>query len=261
MALTIKEFGAQLLRSGDLDPVYIMLRDAKLPKPVLWRWVLAYTWFYHVGVASYLCEEPVMEASALRELDIFPRGSERRHFRADNARACLDFFARRRDLLQHPTLRQPESIFMEWFDGYDMSFEYILTRVQRTPQYGPWMAFKVYDMGVNVLFPAEKFDLPRPDALKMYSEPTKGAKLVASESESVGDVVARLLEEFSGFNNPTHPRRNLTVLEVETILCKYKSHRNGHYPVGKDTREVKEALEWRPCAVANHLKETCSLWS
>lgn len=263
MTLTINEFGAQLLRSGDLDPVYIMLRDAKLPRPLLKRWVIAYTWFYHVGVASYLCEQPSMEQAALQELDIFPRGSERRHFRAVNARKCLDFFARRRASLQgvFGDLCQPENITREWFDIADLSFEGILQRIQQTPQYGPWMAFKLYDIGVNVLYPPTMFNLPKPDALKMYSEPTKGAKLVANEGESVGDVVTRLLEEFKGFKNPTHPRRNITVLEVETILCKYKSHRNGHYLPGKDTHEVKEALDWRPCAVADHLKETCSLWS
>lgn len=261
--LSVNEFGAELLRSGDLDPVYIMLRDAQLPRPLLKRWIIAYTWFYHVGVASYLCEQPVMEAAALQELDIFPRGSERRHFRAANARNCLNYFAWRRQELKHlsPEFRQPEAIFWEWFDVQDPSFEGILRRIKTTPQYGPWMAFKIYDIGVNVLYKPDMFVLPKASALQMYSEPTKGAQLVAREGESVGDVVARLLEEFKDFKNPTHPRRKLTVLEVETILCKYKSHRNGHYPPGKDTEEVREALDWRPCAVADHLKETCSLWS
>ncbi|GAG17632.1 unnamed protein product, partial [marine sediment metagenome] len=30
--------------------------------------------------------------------------------------------------------------------------------------------------------------------------------------------------------------------EVETVLCKWKSHMNGCYPMGKDTREITEGL-------------------
>jgi len=38
--------------------------------------------------------------------------------------------------------------------------------------------------------------------------------------------------------------RPLNIQEAETILCKYKSHTHGHYPVGKDVAAVKKALEW-----------------
>lgn len=42
------------------------------------------------------------------------------------------------------------------------------------------------------------------------------------------------------------------VQEAETVLCKYKSYRNGHYFVGKDTKEIRYALKgWG--ATANHL--------
>ena len=37
--------------------------------------------------------------------------------------------------------------------------------------------------------------------------------------------------------------RRVNVQEVETIFCKYKSHLKGHYPVGKDSEEIRHALE------------------
>lgn len=41
---------------------------------------------------------------------------------------------------------------------------------------------------------------------------------------------------------PGRVKRMVLVQEVETVLCKWKAHRNGHYPPGKDTRELRQAL-------------------
>jgi hypothetical protein len=34
----------------------------------------------------------------------------------------------------------------------------------------------------------------------------------------------------------------VNVQEIETIFCKYKSYVKGHYHVGKDIHEIREAL-------------------
>ena len=34
----------------------------------------------------------------------------------------------------------------------------------------------------------------------------------------------------------------MNVQEVETILCKWKSHMGGHYPLGNDLHEIREGM-------------------
>jgi hypothetical protein len=54
--------------------------------------------------------------------------------------------------------------------------------------------------------------------------------------------VRLLTEAFAGFSAPPRHDRPVGVQEVETCLCKYKSYVNGHYPIGKDSRELRHAL-------------------
>ena len=42
---------------------------------------------------------------------------------------------------------------------------------------------------------------------------------------------------------PPFHDRPVGVQEVETIFCKWKSHVKGHYPLGKDTRELHHGLQ------------------
>lgn len=35
----------------------------------------------------------------------------------------------------------------------------------------------------------------------------------------------------------------MNIQEVETVLCKWKSHMNGHYPLWNDIREINGGLE------------------
>ena len=41
--------------------------------------------------------------------------------------------------------------------------------------------------------------------------------------------------------------RPVGLQEVETILCKWKSHMNGHYPLNNDIMEIRHGLkDWLP---------------
>ena len=127
--------------------------------------------------------------------------------------------------------------------------------VQRWPQFGPWIAFKVSDMADAVLgIPIEFAGYER----LFFDAPLQGAWIAAQ-----GDSHESRL---SFANAPTHDRvyqtigvvkelkfqtrdlmcphadRQLRTQEFETMLCKWKSHLNGHYTVGKDTHEILEAL-------------------
>src|SRR5690606_28721140 len=104
--LEIEEFGRRLITTGDLDPVYIALHGAKLDDPVLHRWLIAYWCLYHCGVASYLSEfegvrfwQELHRAARNEEPaptgERWPRGSERRHWRGQQAiKSCGELWGR-----------------------------------------------------------------------------------------------------------------------------------------------------------------------
>jgi hypothetical protein len=257
--LSYKQFGKILLLTGDLDPVYVMLTNSGLHKDVLARWCLAYWMFYHCGVASKIAAQPSKEFFN-KALELFdsgcPRGTERRHFRGAKARKAIRELRKLSD--NHP----------EWIVGFvfgeinnqkarvtrtdrRMSFTDVSRRVLELPQFGPWMAFKVADMGERVL----GYDVCFDDCeLSMYKDPIKGAALVTfgdqeheMEARHVKKCVTKLIGEFGQLEAPPLVKgkwgRGVNLQEIETILCKYKSHVNGHYPPGKDSIEIHEALD------------------
>jgi hypothetical protein len=55
-------------------------------------------------------------------------------------------------------------------------------------------------------------------------------------------VVQGLQSQLSDLTAPPDHQRPLGLQEVETILCKWKSHCNGHYKPLNDTLEIQETL-------------------
>lgn len=95
--LDIESFGRHLITSGDLDPIYTALVRAEKAGdysiPQLCRWLVAYWCYYSAAVASFLSEKEGeefwhwMTVAARNEEETpvggrWPRGHERRHFRA-----------------------------------------------------------------------------------------------------------------------------------------------------------------------------------
>jgi hypothetical protein len=82
----------------------------------------------------------------------------------------------------------------------------------------------------------------------MYKEPAEGLRLLIdlpsdpNRYNSLSDAYSQLLKHFRQFKAPPASDRPCGPQEVETVLCKWKSHMNGHYHVGKDIREVRHAL-------------------
>jgi len=249
--LTIEEFGAGLLETGDLDPVYSLLHGSALTPSQKEAWCFAYWCFYHVGTASWILDgggpaaywERFMQAAINTGL-AYPRGAERRHFRGDKCvLAAADY---RRKWAENPAqpAREAEGNLLTVPTHAD-----IMARVQNWPQFGPWIAFKVADMLERCLdCPVDfsGFDL------HMYSTPVKGAVLLSEmklwktdakdPKLAVVAAVDFLLDHFKGRTAPPDFRRPLGVQEAETILCKWKSHMGGHYHVGKDIAELRHAL-------------------
>lgn len=240
-------FANNLFDTKDLDPVYVGLVRLELPPGKLAAWLLSYWCFYHSGVSCKLAKshnywDDMIQFAGMQAA---PRGTERRHFRGQKAVDAVYYLQRR--------YQTPLNAIEDLVSG-DQTFQDISQRVQQWPLFGPWIAFKVADMlercaKVSVDFSNCELD--------MYSEPTKGALLIGIldvdlllRPQSGVTEVCRYLQNVHGKRKapPTYDRF-VNIQEIETILCKFKAHWNGHYPLGKDTIEVCHALKgWGPLA-------------
>lgn len=232
---TVFDFARALWAAGDLDPIYEMLGRAELPDDQLKRWCLAYWWFYHAGVASHLAESHDFYGEADLLYPRCTRAAERRHFRGQKGRDCIAWFA-----VNHP---RPESA-VDSLTG--TTFKEVKQQVQAWPQFGPWISFKVADMLERVFRRPVSFD---DCELLIYDEPRNGAEIVAKEAgfpagkQGVAQAIEYVRDGLLDLKAPPFGDRPLTLQEIETVLCKFKSHRKGHYPVGKDRREIKHGLD------------------
>lgn len=231
-------FGKILLSSRDLDPIYVMLHDANMDRDMLKRWLLAYWCYYSAGVSSHIAEADDFWAELWRaHNEKWPRGAERRHFRGETSYKAL--------LCLQSTDATPEQI-VDYMTGAD-NFQDISRRVQQFDGFGPWIAWKVADMAERVLHLEVDFSNAN---LGIYKDPVHGAALVLTgdenypinpdELQGVVDDVVYVMRDFA---SPPWYDRSVNIQEAETVLCKYKSYCHGHYPPGKDTKEVYHGMK------------------
>lgn len=232
-------FGRDLLFTGDLDPLYIMVYGAKLDRRTLGRFLLGYGMYYHAGVAAVLAQAPDFWNTAGECIAKAPRGTERRHFRGELAVTSIRSMQ---------DMGDPEVALRWMFPGEGpLSFEEVFKGAQRLRGFGPWIAFKMADMADRVGYRAVDF---AGCELAIYRDPVKGAALWRYGDQDATirrEEVAEVCEELrvalgADLLAPPMYDRSINVQEVETVLCKFKSHYNGHYPVGKDTRETLHGL-------------------
>jgi hypothetical protein len=248
----VMRFGAQLIGTEDLDPVYCALYRAKLPKKQLYRLLLAYFCFYHLGVSARISEEEgdafwdVMEIAARNrvcshlpaEFTRWPRGSERRHFRGDK---CVEAVRKVRknsegknELGVGPVPEHTIGLFFEMAQMVD--FVGFMKVVQVFPMMGPWVAFKVADIMERVL--GASIEFPNDLAL-LYKEPRAALDMLDVPAEEASQ---RLLGYFSHYAAPPSYERRCNIQEVETCLCKTRSFWHGKYYIGKDIHEIRKGL-------------------
>ena len=240
----IEVFGSKLLDTGDLDPVYIALHSLSLSGLPLAKWLVTYWCFYHSGVACHAVEANdywgVMEAAAANDDQErrWPRGTERRHFRGlTSKRAVAELRSRFGDA---------EGILS--YVTEDGSLDGVVRRVTGLYGFGRWIAFKVADMldrcaGVEIAFDEA--------GVFLYEQPAESVDILwrrrrmppgIDQAVKRSIICRNLLAEFDGRMAPPTYDRPLGMAEIETILCKWKSHINGRYHIGKDCNEVREHL-------------------
>lgn len=245
----IYSFGQELLDSLDLDPVYVLLWNTQISRSTLLRWLLAYWSFYHVGTATWIASQEGNKFwkrfQDATESKAYPRGTERRHYRGKIAANSLAYL--------RSLGKSPEEIVAELTElpegEESLSYPTVASRIKRWNGFGDWIAFKAGDMLERLRIVEVDF-LPE-DIFRMFDSPRKGAELLAEKegwkpsdlypnpcSYAYGSLAAR----FGTAPAPPSRDRGCAIQEFETILCKWKSHCGGHYEVGKDSKEIREAL-------------------
>ena len=260
--LSIEDFGAQLLKSGDIDPVYIALNAMEWSEVQRNRWLVAYISFYHPGLASWLSEaegldfwELMMTAAVNEEVSPigarFPRAPERRHFRGENAVKSVDYMRTRYG--KYPQAMMDYICGPMTYEGVT-SYKDIQGRALEHYGIGAWACYKLADLAERCC----GVPLVWTEADAMYESPQRGAlaiwraKLGYSEeaqpkdrAKAIHDVVQYLLDHFKDYDAPGGGRK-FGLPEVETCCCKYLSHLNGHYGPNNDLIEIKKGLDqWR----------------
>lgn len=250
--MSITDFGDALLERGDLDPVYNALQGGGVRDNHLARWLLAYWCCYNAGLSSWLSDQEGpgafwagMEEFAWNNSESpiggrWPRGRERRHFRGDK---CVQAVRQLRMWFPFPELAVVGLSTCSRFQD-------LRTSVMRWPLFGPWIAFKVGDMMERVMGCPVSFE--EADVF-MFDSPRKAAVLWAggaAEAVAIPSALDHLRSYFGDRPAPPRADRKMNIQEFETILCKWGSHMTGHYPVGIDTRELREALHhWSPYSI------------
>lgn len=259
--LPIEQFGRILIESGDLDPVYNAIVNSGWDMETRCRWMVAYWCFYHSGFACFAASHKGehfwdLLATAAENIlpnplgDRWPRGSERRHFRGKAGVASIqhlrDSYKDPEDMVRHCAGPSKHAMF-----------EHINRRAKLHRGFGDWMGFKIADM-IDRCTPVEvDFDVAH---LFMFKDPEKAATMVWTEAHKgqemiprkqlLTEVVEHLINEFNDLPAPPNGDRQVGIPEVETVLCKWKSHMNGHYPLYHDTREIrKQVVEWSSCSL------------
>lgn len=284
--LSVEDFGEQTILSRDLDPVYCALVDAELDPVVLRRWLVAYWCFYDCGVASWMSElkgEKFWGQMAIAATNAVPspigdrwrRAAERRHFRGAQAEKAIVSL---RDTYRD----RPQTMVDYCFYGHTGEIHVptgggtvtstcadVMKLAKEHRGFGDWIGFKVADMlervvGYKVNFSSAEifmFDDPRKGAIRVFREKgliPEGAVIRKDrENAIIEEVVAFLIKKFRHLKAPPRDDRLIDLQEVETVLCKWKSHMNGHYPLRNDIDEIMEkTAPWAEiCETAKKFRE------
>lgn len=257
--LDILTFGRHLVTSGDLDPVYIALYrllavEGGWGLAQVQRWLVAYWCLYHCGAASFLSGKEGadfwegLESAAVNDNPAppggrWPRGHERRHWRGRQAVLAWR--------LLKDTYPQPE-LMVQYIIGAGHKFEDVAGRAKEHRSFGPWISFKICDMVDRVL--GHRVDFTQA-AVFMWEDPKKSALMLWRQhmrlpegampkdtQRAIDGVVEFLREKFAGYMAPPRQDRPIDLQEIETILCKWKSHMNGHYPLNNDIDEIMKGV-------------------
>ena len=239
------DWGRKLIQTHDHDPLYTALwrycRTGNIDR--VRRFLLAYWCCYSVGASWWMSgasDSPqfwdrlnVAAENSTEPKDWgfpvgseWPRGRERRGWQGDN---CIKSVCWLRQ--QYPDPEDPVRELEALPAPTDLhAVEQVVTR---WPLFGPWIAFKAADMLERVL--GARVSFPN-SVTTLYKSSRQGAEMAAPflGGRSTRQVTDYLINSLQTVKAPPSGDRPVNVQEVETVLCKWRSARNGKYFIGSD---------------------------
>lgn len=220
---TWQDFAQVTIETNDLDPMYAVIAGLNEYRYREWmgRFILYFILFYDAGGAASEADygdgvssegwfEHIRHLASLKETK---RGTERRHFRGDNALSAIDRLS--------SFGLTPWELLMDMYPGkptYSTLYNRMTTKYAKT-QMGPYFIWKLYDIfNVCLGFP---ISLSLDEAVKyMPSEPHKAAAYFFPQT-SFADAVKEVADEISQYDHPVRSGK-CGLAEAETILCMMK---------------------------------------
>lgn len=260
--MEIEPFGEHLLRTGDLDPVYLALNNSGWDEAQRLRWLVAYAAFYHCGLCCWMSErtgDEFWDAMTVAACDQepappggkWPRGHERRYFYSQQAQEGIADWRARYGA-------EPEQMFLYVRGAGGETFPAVAARAREHRSVGNWLSFKMVDL-VDACLGAEVdqsdvapflYETPRVALLDVWRARHYGMR-PADEGAAVLEQLASLRTALSGHTVPHKPGRPLDMFCLETVACKHGSHMSGHYALWTDTDDIGGGLaRWVACSPA-----------
>lgn len=228
--LSFGEFSTQIIKSGDIDPDYIFLRNhlEKFGRDETID-------LFKLKLLIYNLESELLYHTNQVTVEELRFGAERRkqknHFtKWEQTLNKIDF-----------------GKVMTTFNGADYSVfrEYFTT----LPGMGNWASWKAADI-MNKVFDIQ-FSFDDMTFLNAYEYPLKGLLLINNEVEDIKlyrdtDLFKQHIKQ--AFNETQNVEgafffKTDDLLTLETCLCKYHSYKHGKYHVGEDLERVRRVNE------------------
>lgn len=258
---TWQEFAEITIKTNDLDPMYSVIAGLNKYKSRDWmgRFIMYFLLFYDAGGAARM-------ADSISDKDFWvyiksyaaepstKRGTERRHFRGENARKAIEKLSNR-------PINQPWSVLMHMYNGtlfegytdrmipersprtYTQLYSHMTSAYAGT-QFGPYFIWKLYDI-FNVCL-GMPISLSLDEAVKyMPDEPKKSAAHFFPMAP-FRDAVFAVNEYIEKFDHPVREGK-CGLAEAETILCMMKGFfKTKTHTIGDDIDEKLVQLREHP---------------
>lgn len=254
---TWQEFAEITIKTNDLDPMYSVIYGLNRSKPRDWmgRFIMYFLLFYDAGGAADEADAGSNDSeewwATLKMLAADPktkRGTERRHFRGENARKAIEN-------LRNRPINQPWAMLEHMYDQETglgtalpqpityTNFYNRMTTAYAGTQFGPYFIWKLYDI-FNVCL-GMPISLSRDEALKyMPEEPRKAALHFFGSFEEGLDKVTSYIKDI---NHPVNPQHWCGYAEAETVLCMMKGFfKTKTHTIGDDISEKQRQLSEHP---------------
>ena len=254
-----REFSFKHIALGDLDPIYTMVRNARMTESKKKRFIFSHLMVYDLKSSIALADESNDELFYDKVLNCFQSdkvGKDRKDVASRETNIKSRTFGTQ---IPKMRLKSPEA----WVDfAYEetnrsKNWGLSLQASKEVPTFGEYFGFKLADM-IETVFDIDGYkvawtedfvkSLPR-GALTGYEMVLTGSKSKFRSKDEIRNCPTMekfykdQLEFFSNVRCPQQPNRSIGVQEVETLLCDYRKVTKGTLQYGDKVLKLKQGID------------------